>query len=162
MNEFGEKIIHLRKRRGLTQDSLAEMLGVTAQAVSKWERGESMPDVSLLPALARIFEVSIDSLFGIEQQPVAQYLPADQRDFEKMVLRISIADGGDRIKVNLPLPLIKTALEIGMSADKINLGKADLSKIDFAAIIRMIESGAIGKIAEIEGDDGSYIIVEVV
>lgn len=162
MNEFGEKIIHLRKNKGLTQDSLAEMLGVTAQAVSKWERGESMPDVSLLPALARIFEVSIDSLFGIEQQPVAQYLPENQRDFEKMILHISIEDGNDRIKVNLPLPFIKVALEIGVSADKINLGNADLSKIDFASIVKMIESGVIGKIVEIEDDDGSHIVVEVV
>lgn len=162
MNEFGEKIIHLRKKKGLTQDSLAEMLGVTPQAVSKWERGESMPDVSLLPVLARIFEVSIDSLFGVERQPVAQYLPEGQRDFEKMVLRISIEDGGERVKVNLPLPFLKSALEIGVSADMINLGKADLSKIDFAAIIRMIENGAIGKIAEIECDDGSHLVVEVI
>lgn len=162
MNDFGEKIFTLRRDKGLTQDALAELLGVTAQAVSKWERSESMPDVSLLPKLAQIFGVSIDNLFGMEQKPAVEYLPEKQRDFDKMILRVYVEDGGDRVKVNLPMPLIKTTLEIGVSMDAFKFGNADLSKIDFSSIIKLIESGAMGKIVEVDCDDGSKVVIEVI
>ncbi len=60
------KIAELRKSAGLTQDTLAEKLGVTFQAVSKWENALSCPDISLLPRIAEIFDVSIDTLFGLK------------------------------------------------------------------------------------------------
>lgn len=50
----------------LTQEDVAEFLGITPQSVSKWERGESYPDISLLPALANIFETSVDLLLGMD------------------------------------------------------------------------------------------------
>ena len=53
-----------RKKLGLTQDKLAELLGVTAQAVSKWENDQSCPDITMLPQLADIFSISIDALLG--------------------------------------------------------------------------------------------------
>lgn len=59
-----EKIIDLRKKSGFTQEALAEKLGITFQAVSKWENGLSCPDIALLPVIAEIFQVSIDELFG--------------------------------------------------------------------------------------------------
>ncbi len=62
-SRLGENIAYLRRAMGLTQDMLAFRLGVTAQAVSKWERQLSCPDVALLPVMADIFEVSIDELF---------------------------------------------------------------------------------------------------
>ena len=58
------KIRELRKRDGRTQDNLAEALGVTAQAVSRWESGGSYPDMEMIPAIANYFHVSIDELFG--------------------------------------------------------------------------------------------------
>lgn len=61
---LGKRIMHHRKRLGLTQDQLAEKLGVTAQAVSKWENDQSCPDISMLPLLAEIFGISTDSLLG--------------------------------------------------------------------------------------------------
>jgi len=59
-----------RKRLGLTQDALAEQLGVTAQAVSKWENDQSCPDIATLPKLADLFGVSVDTLLGRQSQPV--------------------------------------------------------------------------------------------
>lgn len=59
-----EKIIDLREKSGLTQEALADKLGITFQAVSKWENGLSCPDITLLPVIAGIFQVSIDELFG--------------------------------------------------------------------------------------------------
>lgn len=61
---LGKRIVTNRKRLGLTQDQLAEQLGVTAQAVSKWENDQSCPDITMLPRLAEIFGVSIDALLG--------------------------------------------------------------------------------------------------
>ena len=50
----------------LTQEDVAEFLGITPQSLSKWERGESYPDITLLPALANIFETSVDLLLGMD------------------------------------------------------------------------------------------------
>lgn len=63
--EMGQKIKQLRLKAGLTQEQLAEQLGVSAQSVSKWENAASMPDISLLPALSGAFGVTIDELFGL-------------------------------------------------------------------------------------------------
>ncbi len=61
---FAEIIAKLRVEKGLTQAALAQQLGVTHQAVSQWECGDTMPDILLLPKLADILDTSIDLLFG--------------------------------------------------------------------------------------------------
>jgi len=61
---LSERILALRKEKNLTQEALAEQLGLSFQAVSKWENKQSCPDIALLPVLADIFGVSVDSLFG--------------------------------------------------------------------------------------------------
>lgn len=63
--EIGNQIRQLRTRKGVTQEALADHLGVTAQAVSKWERGSASPDIELLPALSAYFGVTIDELFAL-------------------------------------------------------------------------------------------------
>ena len=63
--ELGKKIKQLRFKASLTQEQLAESVGVSAQAVSKWENSAAMPDITLLPKLAEIFGVSIDDLFDL-------------------------------------------------------------------------------------------------
>ena len=68
MNEI---IVRYRKNLGLTQEALAQRLGVTNQAVSKWEAGQSCPDIALLPALADIFGITLDQLFGREPKAVS-------------------------------------------------------------------------------------------
>ena len=62
--DLGNNIRHFRRRDSRTQEALAEALGVTAQAVSRWESGGSYPDMSLIPSIANFFGVSIDELFG--------------------------------------------------------------------------------------------------
>lgn len=75
-NILGTTISSLRKEKGMTQDALAKQLGVTFQAVSKWENGLSCPDIVMLPELADLFGVSIDALFG--RAPLApEDLPAE-------------------------------------------------------------------------------------
>ena len=67
---LGKRIVQNRKRMGLTQDQLAEQLGVTAQAVSKWENDQSCPDIAMLPRLAAIFGITTDALLGHESPDV--------------------------------------------------------------------------------------------
>lgn len=62
---LGLKIAWYRRLIGLTQEELAERVGVSTQAVSKWEQQLSCPDILLLPELAKIFGITIDELFGI-------------------------------------------------------------------------------------------------
>lgn len=61
-----ENLKKYRILKNLTQEDVAEYLGITPQSVSKWERGESYPDITFLPALANIFETSIDLLIGMD------------------------------------------------------------------------------------------------
>ena len=71
---IGKRIQALRKSRGMTQEQLAEQVGVSAQAVSKWENDSSCPDISLLPKLAELFQVTTDSLLGMPEK--AEIVPA--------------------------------------------------------------------------------------
>lgn len=82
--KVGEKIAELRKERGITQENLAGIIGVSPQAVSKWENSATMPDIMLLPIIADTLGVTIDELFGIshavpgkpinyEETPMAVY-----------------------------------------------------------------------------------------
>lgn len=62
MTNISEKISNLRKERKLTQEQLGELLGITGQAVSKWENGTSLPDIMLLPKLCNVLGISADEL----------------------------------------------------------------------------------------------------
>ena len=64
MKQIGENIANLRRANGMTQEKLAEIIGVSAQSVSKWETGTTMPDIMLLPVLADIFGVTVDAMYG--------------------------------------------------------------------------------------------------
>ena len=65
---FGNMIATMRKERGMTQLELAEKMGVTDKAVSKWERDLSFPDVNTLPKLAEIFDVTVDELMQTKKE----------------------------------------------------------------------------------------------
>ncbi len=104
--ELGKKIRQLRFKTGLTQEQLAEKLGVGAQSVSKWENAVAMPDISALPLLAEVFGVSIDDLFDLTSEQrlnrienrmdVEEELPQDVfREYEEY-LKTQIADSGNR------------------------------------------------------------------
>lgn len=104
--EIGKKIRRLRYQASLTQEQLAEALGVSAQAVSKWENAVSMPDISLLPQLAETFGVTIDELFDLTAEQKLRRIesrmdleeelePDVFREYEEF-LQERLATGGDR------------------------------------------------------------------
>ena len=86
---FGDNLYTLRKEKGLSQDEFAEQLGVSRQAVSKWERNEAYPDTENLIAISRFFNVSIDDLINkpLENSKKSDLVPA--------VLDIDDDDDGD-------------------------------------------------------------------
>ena len=61
---IGKNIAELRKSSGMTQEQLAEILGVSSQTVSKWENDTTMPDIMLLPTIAGSFDITVDELYG--------------------------------------------------------------------------------------------------
>lgn len=107
-NTLGKRIAANRKRLGLTQEQLAEKLGITAQAVSKWENDQSCPDISVLPLLADIFCISTDELLGRNLTPTVGedvasdhscdcgYCPADEDED---------CEDGDNVHINMDMEL---------------------------------------------------------
>lgn len=77
MNSVGAKISELRKKHNMTQMELADKMNISFQAVSNWERGNSMPDIGKLPELAQLFGVTIDELLG-EESPVIHAVIQDK------------------------------------------------------------------------------------
>lgn len=65
--KIGAKLTELRRKKGLTQNQLAEMLGISAPAVSKWENNSSYPDITLLCPLARALDTNVDTLLQFEE-----------------------------------------------------------------------------------------------
>lgn len=64
---LGDNIKNMRKAKGLTQEEFANDIGVSFQTVSKWERGDSYPDITMLPVIAGYFDTTVDALLGVEK-----------------------------------------------------------------------------------------------
>jgi transcriptional regulator with XRE-family HTH domain len=162
---LGKRIAMLRRQRGLKQDDLANSLGVSAQAVSKWENDQTCPDISLLPKLAELLEVSVDELLSGKKEELAvtaKVLPPEERkDLKDMILRIVVDSAdGDRVRVNLPVALVQVALEMGMEMPQIS-GNTALKSIDLAQILELVRQGAIGNLVEVESSDGGVVRIFV-
>ena len=162
MNEsIGNRISKYRKEKGLTQEELAVKLGVSSQAVSKWENDASCPDISLLPQLCRTLGISTDELLTGNNNEV-KLIPVEQRkSLDELTLRVKVNSAqGDKVRVNLPMSLVKVAMEIGVEFNVSGTGGDALKNVDLEKVLQLVERGAIGKLVEIESADGD--IVEVV
>lgn len=78
---FSDNIVRLRRQKKITQEELADFIGVTKASVSKWETGQSMPDIMILPKLASFFDTSIDELIGYEPQLSKEQIQKIYLDF---------------------------------------------------------------------------------
>ena len=163
MNQtLGQRIFNLRKQKHITQEAMAEQLGVSPQAVSKWENDNACPDIMLLPSLAKLLGATVDELLSGEKKQEVMYLPEEKRkDLDKMVFRILILScDGDKVKINLPIPLIRLALQMGVQIPQLQ-GKLPLQEIDLNQLMELVEKGVIGKLVEIESADGDIIEIVV-
>lgn len=79
-----ETLRTLRREKNITQEELASFLGISAQAVSKWERGDGMPDITLLPRLSRYFDVSVDTLLGMEDVRVDELMEEYEKEAHRL------------------------------------------------------------------------------
>ena len=163
MNEtIGSRISKYHKEKGMTQEELASRLGVSSQAVSKWENDLSCPDISLLPALCQALGVTSDELLTGKTNEVRLVPPAERKSLDELTLRVYVNSAdGDRVRVNLPMRLVKVCLEMGVDVSG-NVGGSDaLKNLDVEKIVALAEQGAIGKLVEVETGDGDTVEVVV-
>ena len=161
MNEtFGQRFQRLRKKHNLTQEDVAEKVGISSQAVSKWENDLSAPDISILLDLADLFHISSDELLGREVTKT-EILQKDQRkNIDEMLFKINFdSSDGDRARINIPVSIIKVCLESRMTLPTIN-GK-DLNQIDFEKIFTLVEQGVIGELISFDSSDGDKVRIVV-
>ena len=121
--EFGKKISNLRQNANLTQEELALRMGVTPQAISKWERGQSLPDISILGDLCRLLNVSSDLLLGLEYKNFTENNDVETQDVILQNLRTSldataIIFGEDIVQVFINSPYVEL-----MAAERIQMSK---------------------------------------
>ncbi|MDD4006214.1 MAG: helix-turn-helix transcriptional regulator, partial [Bacilli bacterium] len=83
---LGQRIARLRRNKGHTQEELGDKVGVSSQAVSKWETDSSVPDVMLLVKIANLFDISVDELLGNDRiKETPQIVPvSERRPIDKM------------------------------------------------------------------------------
>ncbi len=161
---LGKRIAQLRKEKNMTQEELAEQMGVSPQAVSKWENDQTCPDITLLPALAKLFDTTVDALLSGEDTapPVVTMLPPEQRkDLSEMMLRITVDSAdGDKVRINLPLSLVQFGIDMGMKLPQID-GNDALKGIDLAQIVELVRQGAVGNLIDVESADGDTVRIFV-
>lgn len=165
MNEtIGSRIARFRKANGMTQEDLANLMGVSSQAVSKWENDASCPDISLLPQLSKVLGITTDELLTGKNDQV-KMVPAEHRKpFDHLVMRIKInSTDGDKVRVNLPMSMVKVCMEIGVNMMP-NMGGEQgemFRNVDMSKLVQMVEMGMIGKLVEIESADGDTVEIVV-
>lgn len=160
---IGKRIALLRKEKGLTQEELATHMGVSPQAVSKWENDQTCPDISALPKLARLLGVTVDELLeGKTEITAVRVLPPEQRrDIKDMMLRITVDSAqGDKVRVNLPIALVEVAMEIGMEMPQIN-GNEALKGIDLKKVLELVRLGCVGNLVEVDSAEGDKVRIFV-
>lgn len=160
---IGKRIAARRKEKGCTQEEIAGRLGISAQAVSKWENDTSCPDISLLPALAELLGTTVDALLSGKSPDTLRILPPEERrSIDEMTLRILVdtADDKDRVRVSIPTALVRVAIEMGMQLPQVT-SKEELKGIDINSIFQMVENGVIGKLMEVEVGDGTTVTILV-
>lgn len=163
MNEtIGSRIAKFRKAKAMTQEELASKLGVSSQAVSKWENDASCPDISLLPQLCKVLGVTTDELLTGKNDEV-KLVPAEKRkSMDELTLRIKVDSAeGDKIRVNLPMSLVKVGMEMGVDLSGSINGADALKNVDMSKLIDLVERGLMGKLVEVESADGDTVEIVV-
>ena len=161
-NTLGKRIAQLRREKEWKQEELAEMMGVSPQAVSKWENDLACPDITLLPKLAKVFEVSVDELLSGKAEPIVKMMPAEERkDIKDMMLRMVVdSSAGDKVRINLPMALVQLAVEMGMEMPQLS-GNDVLKKVDLHQIMELARQGAMGNLLEVESANGDIVRIFV-
>ena len=142
--ETANRLYELRKQQGLSQEELAEKLGVSRQAVSKWERSEASPDTDNLIALAKIYGMSLDELvFGEKKTADTQEEPSTAENDTKDTNKVNIgpagifveSEDGDKVQINLSGIKITEGKHIHINDDD-DEDDDDFDEDDIEAIVK--------------------------
>lgn len=150
----GNNIALLRKSKGITQDELAGALGVSAQAVSKWENNSSCPDVSLLTEIADFFGVSVDDLLRCETDDIIKKTASAEnttniKNYKKKVVITVTQPSGKKNVIKIPFSFVKTGLKIGTVFG--------LSDDVYEKINSLVNDASITEFADIESENGDNV-----
>ncbi len=164
---LGNNISEKRKAKGMTQEELAANLGVSPQAVSKWENNLSCPDISLLPAIAKIFGMSVDELLGavpaIENVTEEKTYTEPETTYEEPVftgkkattLLITTDKNGKVSNVRIPLTVMRFGLNLGSAFGGITGTQA-------STIENAVKTGLSGEILSVDGENGEKVTISLV
>ena len=167
---LGNRISEKRKEKGLTQEELAVRLGVSPQAVSKWENNLSCPDISLLPAISKIFGISVDELLGVEPASEKAEQPEETKAFSEpeaayeepvftgkkaTTLLITRDNDGKITNVKIPLGIVRFGLNLGSIFGGITGEQA-------RTIENAIRTGLSGEILSVDGENGEKVTISLV
>lgn len=149
---IGNNIAVLRKKKGITQEELANELGVSAQAVSKWENNSSCPDVSLLTKIADYFGVSVDDLLRAQEDDIVDLAEEKEDnvkpdDKKNIVIKIMQQNGKENV-IKVPFKFVKLGLNIG--------AMFGLDKDISSKIVTLTESN-VTDIVNIDTENGEHI-----
>lgn len=151
---LGKNISELRKKNNLTQEELANMLGVSPQAVSKWENDAACPDIALLPKIAEIFGVTIDELMN-EQGSIHSQKAVNSKMQTKRIIQIHVLSAdGKSSKINIPFKLVSAGMKIG--------AMFGLDDNICSAINTAVESEAIDDLITVDGDHGEKVTIKII
>lgn len=156
---LGVRIAAYRKHEKLTQEELGEKLGVSPQAVSKWENDASAPDISLLLPLADNLKISVETLLGRQTGCVAL---AEAVPMERLTFRVLVDSAdGDRVRVNLPMKLVGALAESGLLNSVVAKGGDTMQNIDLSAVLQLVSQGVVGELVTVESADGDHVRIVV-
>ena len=149
MSKIGKKICSLRKEHNMTQVELADQLGISYQAVSNWERSNSMPDIGKLPELADIFNISIDALIGEKSVLIEAAL---NNELVACITQNEISVD----ELDNTLPLLKPSQVETIVKDS-DLLSSDSYKVHIAALLPYLDADDVQKLAHKALEEGKSI-----
>lgn len=157
---LGARIAKARKQHGYTQEEFSQLLGVTAQAVSKWENDTSCPDIMLLPKISDLLGISVDELLTGANKNSSEKAKIDS-DTSKLCLRIHVLNENNKpINVALPMSMVKMMAKIGNGISGI-VGSSSVNNIQLEQILDLVEEGVTGELLNVVTEDNTNVIIEV-
>lgn len=167
---LGNNISERRKAKGMTQEELAANLGVSPQAVSKWENNLSCPDIALLPEISKLFGISVDELLGVtpaaeraedvkeektECEPEAAYEEPVFSGKKATKLVITREQNGKVTNVRFPIGIVRFGLNIsgifgGLTGEQAN------------SVENAIRTGLAGEILSVDGENGENVTISLI
>ena len=165
---LGNNISERRKSMGLTQEELATKLGVSPQAVSKWENNLSCPDISLLPDISKLFNISVDELLGVSNPNNNAETTKNEEvhsdvTYEEPVytgkkatkLLITTERNGKTTNIKFPLGIVRFGLNIGGIFGGLTGEQAN-------AVEDAIKTGLMGEILSVDGENGEKVTISLI